>query len=65
MPTTQTEFRQRLEELVRKFQANAAEYLSADYSEAQARRQFIDPLFDALGWDLPDQQGLGPSRCEV
>ena len=65
MPTTQAEFRTRLEVLVNRFKTNAAEYFSTDYSEAQARRQLIDPLFAALGWDLEDQQGLGPSRCEV
>ena len=45
MSATQAEFRARLELLVNKFKANAGEYLANDYAEAQARQQFIDPLF--------------------
>jgi hypothetical protein len=56
MPTTQAEFRARLEALVGKFKANASEYLSTEYSEAQARHQFIDPRCD---FEMPV-----PSPCE-
>jgi hypothetical protein len=65
MPTTLTEFRTRLELAVNKFRANAGEYLSNDYAEVQTRQQFIDPLFEALGWDLIDEAGLGPAHCQV
>ena len=65
MSTTQAEFRARLQTLVNKFKANADKYLANDYAEAQSRHQFIDPLFAALGWDLEDIAGLGPSRCQV
>jgi len=53
MSTTQAEFHARLAALVGKFKANAAEYLSAEYSEAQARHQFIDPRCDFLKCPCP------------
>jgi type I restriction-modification system DNA methylase subunit len=65
MSHSQAEFLARMEDLVRKFGANADEYLSTSYSEAEVRYQFIDPLFAALGWNLEDKTGLGPARCEV
>ncbi len=65
MATTKAQFRARLEELANKFKANEAEYLSASFIEAQARKQLIDPLFAALGWDMEDKAREGPARCEV
>jgi len=66
MSTTQAEFREQLEELVRRFKANERLYLDKDYPEAQVRSQLIDPLFAALGWDMDDQiRKLGPKLCEV
>jgi len=53
MPTTQAEFRTRLEVLVNRFKTNAAEYLSTEYSEAQARHQFIDPRCDFVKCPCP------------
>ena len=36
--------------LVERFQENRDVYCSSEYNEAQARIEFIDPLFKALGW---------------
>ena len=38
-------------ELVEKFDRNRDQYLKQAYNEAQTRNEFIDPLFEALGWD--------------
>ena len=38
--------------LVERFQRNRAAYRSPAYNEAQARREFIDPLSQAVGWDV-------------
>jgi predicted type IV restriction endonuclease len=45
--------------LVDQFHTHLAAYKSAAYNEAQARREFIDPLFEALGWDMFNRQGFG------
>ena len=37
--------------LVERFEEHEAEYRHS-YSEAQVRQDFIDPLFEALGWEV-------------
>ena len=39
-------------QLVEDFQANEQSYLDTKYSEAQARLDFIDKFWIALGWDV-------------
>ena len=39
-------------DLASRFEENLAAYASGAYNEAQLRREFVDPLFSALGWDL-------------
>jgi type I restriction-modification system DNA methylase subunit len=66
MSSSQEEFRERLEVLVKRFDANKKDYLDKDYGESNVRGQLIDPLFAALGWDMDDQiRKLGPKLCEV
>jgi predicted type IV restriction endonuclease len=43
--------------LVDHFDQNRDAYLSGSYNESQLRREFIDPLFEALGWDVENRQG--------
>ena len=43
--------------LVDHFDQNRDAYLSGSYNETQLRREFIDPLFEALGWDVENRQG--------
>jgi type I restriction-modification system DNA methylase subunit len=47
------------------FQANEARYLSAEYQEAEARKDFIDKFFIALGWDVNHDQQTNPYEQEV
>lgn len=58
-------FRARLEELVTKFDRHRDQYLKASYNESQVRVDFVDPLFEALGWDVRNAAGLGPREREV
>ena len=51
--------------LVARFAANEAHYLSAEFDETSTREQFINGLFDALGWDVLDGAGLGAQRDVV
>lgn len=39
-------------ELVQRFERNIESYRSQGYNETQLRREFIDPFFEALGWDV-------------
>jgi len=32
-------------------------YIRIPIQEAQLRREFIDPFFSALGWDMDNKQG--------
>jgi len=36
--------------LVERFEHNRAAYLAGHYNETQVRREFLDPMFEALGW---------------
>lgn len=38
-------------ELVERFERNLEDYRSGRYKETQLRLEFIDPFFEALGWD--------------
>jgi type I restriction-modification system DNA methylase subunit len=46
-----------VQDLVERFDQNRDAYLSGSYNETQLRREFIDPLFEALGWDVENRQG--------
>ncbi|HEX9741127.1 MAG TPA: hypothetical protein VGA29_10165, partial [Ignavibacteriaceae bacterium] len=52
-------------ELVKNFQANENYYLSPDYQEVDVRRDFIDKLFTALGWDVTHDIQKNPYEQEV
>ncbi|MDR3197700.1 MAG: N-6 DNA methylase [Planctomycetaceae bacterium] len=57
--------RQQITKLVEKFSSQAGRFESADYNETQTRRDFIDPFFTALGWDIDNKQELSQSIREV
>ena len=52
-------------ELVERFQNNQAEYRQPAYKETQLRREFLDPLFKALGWDVDNEQGYAEAYKDV
>ena len=43
--------------LVERFQRNIDAYHSPAYNETQLRIEFIDPFFEALGWDVTNKAG--------
>ncbi|MGD0173312.1 MAG: TaqI-like C-terminal specificity domain-containing protein [Anaerolineales bacterium] len=51
--------------LVKHFSTNQAAFMAPGYKEAQARQEFIDPLFIALNWDVRNQQQTAPEYREV
>ncbi|MEO8398490.1 MAG: endonuclease, partial [Ignavibacteriaceae bacterium] len=52
-------------ELVKNFKENEKYYLSSEYSEIDARRDFIDKFFTALGWDVMHDVQKNPYEQEV
>lgn len=52
-------------ELVERFQRDITAYRSPHYNEAQTRQEFIDPFFEALGWDMSNAQGAPVAYREV
>ena len=51
--------------LAKTFQANEARYLSPNYQEAEARKDFIDKFFIAMGWDVNHDDQTNPYEQEV
>ena len=54
-----------IQELVKRFDRNIETYCSGQYNETQLRREFIDPFFEALGWDVHNKQGFAEPYKEV
>ncbi len=52
-------------ELVAYFHQHRDVLCSAEYNEEQARRELIEPLFAALGWDVQNAQGYAPAYRDV
>ncbi len=47
------------------FAGHREHFRSGNYNEFQLRKQFLDPLFEALGWDMANSQGLAPQYRDV
>ena len=54
---TKDEAKQKVEELVGRFRYNLDVYKKSTYNETQVRQEFINPFFEALGWDVRNKQG--------
>jgi len=55
----------RIIELVETFDRNIETYHSQQYNETKLRREFIDPFFEELGWDVSNKQGYAPTYRDV
>jgi len=51
--------------LVERFNRNEAAYKSQGYNELQLRQEFINPFFEALGWDVYNKGGAAPAYRDV
>lgn len=52
-------------DLVERFERNRDSYKSSSYNETQVRREFIDPFFKALGWDIDNEKGYAEAYKDV
>jgi hypothetical protein len=55
----------KIEDLVTRFEEQFSSYKKSDYNETLTRRDFIDPFFKALGWDIDNEQGYAEAYREV
>ena len=51
--------------LVERFEEQHEDYRSGRYNEAQLRQDFLNPFFQALGWDVHNQRGYSEAYGEV
>lgn len=65
IPQSFTEAFTRVRELVDIFKENESVYLSPRYNEADARKDFIDKFWIALGWDVNHEQQTDPYKQAV
>ena len=56
---------QAIVELVERFDRNVESYRSGQYNETQLRREFIDPFFKILGWDVDNEKGYAEAYKDV
>lgn len=54
-----------IEELVARFEQNIESYQNQSYKETLVRVEFINPLFEALGWDLANKAGYAEAYKDV
>ncbi len=51
--------------LIETFERNIASYKSGNYNETQVRLEFINPFFEALGWDVRNTSGYAEAYKDV
>ena len=54
-----------IEGLVEKFTRNLDEYRNPTYKETQLRVEFVNPFFEALGWDVHNRAGYAMAFRDV
>ena len=62
---TKEQAHNKISELVERFNEQLVSYKKAEYNETLTRRDFIDPFFKALGWDMDNSNGYAEAYREV
>ena len=57
--------KQKIHNLVEKYEANRDFYRTSKFNETEVRNQFLDPLFEILGWDIRNTSGKLTNEREV
>ncbi len=52
-------------QLIERFERNPAHYKRSGYKETEVRVEFIDPFFEAQGWDIHNRQARGDHDKDV
>ncbi|NLO18371.1 MAG: hypothetical protein GX121_00585, partial [Ignavibacteria bacterium] len=62
---TKEEAKDRISKIIERFDFHIEDYKKGSYNETQTRNDYINPFFEALGWDINNKQGLAESYREV
>jgi type I restriction-modification system DNA methylase subunit len=54
-----------IKQLVERYEADRTHHLSLQYNETLLRSDFLDPLFELLGWDIKNSAGKPTNEREV
>ena len=54
-----------ISDLVERFERNIEAYHNPAYNETQLRIEFVDPFFEALGWDVTNKAGYAEQYKDV
>ncbi len=57
--------KQNIHNLVERYEADREYYLTDRYNETLLRSDFLDPLFELLGWDIKNRAGRPTNEREV
>ncbi len=52
-------------DLIERFERNIESYRQQNYNESQVRQEFINPFFEALGWDVANTAGYAEAYKDV
>jgi len=55
----------KISELTKRFSEQIGSYKKSEYNETLTRRDFIDPFFKSLGWDIDNELGNAEAYREV
>jgi hypothetical protein len=55
----------KITDLIKKYELNRDYYISSKYNEAQLRADFLNPLFELLGWDIENTAEKSNNEREV
>jgi hypothetical protein len=54
-----------IKRLVDSFKRNINTFKAGSINETQLRREYLDPFFTSLGWDVENQQGYADAYKDV
>ena len=54
-----------IKNLIHRFNENQTSYSASAYNEMQLRQEFLNPFFEALGWDVSNKRGYAEAYKEV
>ncbi len=56
---------QQILDLIARFERDRDRYAAGQYNETELRREYLDPFFRALGWDVDNSQGYSERYKQV
>jgi hypothetical protein len=59
------EIKNKIHTLVQKYEQGKEGYRTSRFNETQVRNEFLDPLFEILGWDIRNTAGKNTNEREV